>query len=137
MDLGFVGSLVIVGPDHGEHGIDQRAIDSHQFTEAVQFLDNGNRGGGLPQDMFIKMNHLLQAARVEHREECALIDAAGKHVVGGSKALLCQDLEEVSSREVFLDMIISLDFQLVFGAGPVSACLRYRGICRGRLEGCE
>ena len=60
--------------------IKEATVNSHQIIEAVQFLNDGNRNGGQPLDIFVNRNHLLLAARVERLEECALIDAAGKRV---------------------------------------------------------
>jgi hypothetical protein len=140
MHFGLFRAIPIIGPNHGQGGIDQRTVDRNEISESGHVLGDGKLGRRLFLQMLINMNHLLQAPRVEGLEESTFLNPAGRSDVGGGKIFLGQDLKQVPPRRMLFEVVIGQDFQLVLKGHlqrSVAASLKGRTMVERGLERVE
>jgi len=72
MDFGFLGALPVVGPGHGESGINQGPVNADQISQVAGFA--GENAGGFGIEGFKNLQELFQTSGIVGFEETALFD---------------------------------------------------------------
>jgi hypothetical protein len=68
VDLGFLGPVPIVGPLHGEDGIDQRSVNADQIPQLLMFWREDRRGS-LVEEGLKDWGEWFQASGVDNFEK--------------------------------------------------------------------
>ena len=102
MDFGFLGALPIVGPGHGENGIDEGPVNADQISQVTGVA--GENALGFEIKGFEYFQELFQASSIDGFEETAFFNSllGGDGVVG--EVIFFEGLEEMSSRGVFFEV---------------------------------
>ena len=72
MDFGFLRALPVVGPGHGENGIDEGPVNADQISQVAGFP--GENAGGFGIEGFKNLQELFQTSGIDSFEETALFD---------------------------------------------------------------
>ncbi len=126
VNLGLLGAVPVIGPIHGQNGIDQGAVDNGQIAQLG--MSFGQLFCCFPIELPEQFHHLLQSPRADVFEEAALFNAIFRGYVLPGKIILLENLQKMTSRMMFFEMEINQDVDLVFKShlqGPVaSGCQR-------------
>jgi hypothetical protein len=96
MGLGLLGTPSIIGPLHGQDGVDQRTVYGDQVAK-VRIL-GGNYIGRFLDKIVEYLAQLIKAAGVDGLEKSALFDSLGGGNTGFGKIVLLQGLEQFPAR---------------------------------------
>ena len=94
VNLGLLGAAPVIGPIHGQNGVDQGAIDNGQVAQFR--MSFGQLLGCFHIELPEELHHLRQAPGADVLEEAALLNAFVRGYVLSGKMILFENLQKVT-----------------------------------------